>query len=106
MVTDVTTPSGSNKTQTEVVMGQSGPHIIQRLSLTPSFGDNPDSDERMEDGWPDALRSNDLLLDSKVRPKRFLNPFKHSPSLNNRKRKFDSAIQDDDSVFPMKRIHL
>ena len=105
-VTDVTTPSGSNKTQTEVVMGQSGPHIIQRLSLTPSFGDNPDSDERMEDGWPDALRSNDLLLDSKVRPKKFINPFKHSPSPVNRKRKFDSAIQNDDSVIPMKRIHL
>merc|ERR1712142_556429 len=72
-VTDVTTPSGSEKNQADAVMGQSGPHIIQRLSLTPSFGDNPDSDEGMEDGWSDALRNNDLL-DFKVRPKRFLNP--------------------------------
>ena len=104
-VTDVTTPSGSEKNQADAVMGQSGPHIIQRLSLTPSFGDNPDSVGGMEDGWPDALRNNDLL-DSKVRPKRFLNPFKRSPTLFNRKRKFDSAIQDDDSGIPMKRLHL
>jgi len=102
---DVTTPSRSDKNQTDVATGQNEHHIIQRLSLTPSLGDS-DSDEGLEDAWPgpDDLLSNDLGL--RVRPKRFLNPFKHSPKLLNKKRKFDSDIQDDGSAIPLKRLRL